>query len=375
MKLDLHPGTVTQVVGDSGRGLSRLADALHRRGGDVGVVGQDAAAHITHLRETVAEEVAFGLEQRGVERREMQRRVDRMLDLLGLTEFAEAHPATLSGGQTRRLAVATVAVLEPGVLVLDDPFAGLDPASAQRLAALCRTLEGTAVVVLGNRPHPLLGGGVRLLDGAPARSGPLRLPDPVGPVPSDGAQLDLGEVTGRRGAGERKWWQFRAPQAREFSVGPVHVRVKPGQVLWLRGRNGSGKTTLLRALAGLDGAPGAPVPVSLMLQRAADQVAEPTVRDFVGSDVPGLDPEEHPLDLGSTDLRLAQFLAVAGLGRPVMLADEPDVGLDLRGREEMHRLIAGQLGAGTAMVLTCHDEEFMAQVARYARVSCLNLGQ
>lgn len=126
-------------------------------------------------------------------------------------------------------------------------------------------------------------------------------------------------------------------------------------------------------MAGLDGAPDIGVGVSLMLQRAAEQVVDTTVRGFVRTEVPGLDPDTHPLDLGATDLRLAQFQAVAGLGRPVMLADEPDVGLDRRGREAMHGLIAGQLRAGIAMVLTCHDAGFLAEVANYVHVRELKL--
>jgi energy-coupling factor transporter ATP-binding protein EcfA2 len=367
----LRAGEVVQVTGESGQGLSSLAGQLYREQPDVGLVGQDAAARVSLLRATVAEEVAFGLEQRGIARAEMIRRVEHVLRLLGLEDLAETDPAILSGGQTRRLAVATVAVLEPRVLVLDDPFAGLDEESAHRLITLCTSLPETAVVVLGHWAHPGLPGEVHPLADTPAVPAELSLPTPLGP---GGVPIRLGEVTGRRGRKRRRWWQFHRPPDREFTVGPVDIAVVPGEVLWLRGPNGSGKTTLLRALAGLDGAPGTDAGVSLMLQRAADQVVDTTVRGFVGAEIPALDLETHPLDLGATDLRLAQFQAVAGLGRPVMLADEPDVGLDRRGREAMHGLIAGQLRAGIAMVLTCHDVGFMAEVARYAHVRELKLG-
>ena len=371
MRPPLHAGEVVQVTGDSGQGLTRLAEQLHREHRDVGMVGQDATAHISMLRATVAEEVAFGLEQRGVARPEMTRRVENILHLLGLADLAEADPAELSGGQTRRLAVATVAVLEPAVLVLDDPFAGLDEDSTHRLITLCTSLPDTAVVVLGHQAHPQLPGEVHPLTDTPPTHTPIQLPAPVSP---GGDPIPLGEVTEHRGGERRRWWQFRRPPDREFTVGPVNLTVIPGGVLWLRGPNGSGKTTLLRALAGLDGAPGTAVGVALMLQRAAEQVVDTTVRGFTGTPVPGLDPETHPLDLGATDLRLAQFHAVAGLGRSVMLADEPEVGLDRRGRETMHGLIAEQLRAGTAMVLTCHDAAFMAEVARYADVRELKVG-
>lgn len=365
MRPDLIPGTITQVIGASGQGLTRWARSLGHA-----VVSQDALAHVTHLRATVAEEIAFGLEQRAVPRAEMHERVTRMLHIIDLDP--DADPAHLSGGQTRRLAIANVAVLEPEVLVLDDPFAGLDPASQRRLIALCEALTDTAVLILGHEAQPVPGDVFSLVDAhltpylPPSR---VDLPAPVAP----GGLIPLGEVTGRRG-GARTWWQFRSGPG-EFRVGPVPLSVQAGGVLWLRGANGSGKTTLLRALAGLDGAPARDV--SLLLQRSADQVVEPTVAGFVGPRHAelGLDPDAHPLDLGATDLRLAQFLAVASLGRPIMLADEPDVGLDHRGRGIMHRLIAEELRAGTALVLTCHDESFVAEVARYAAVSSLSLDE
>ncbi|MDO5511922.1 ATP-binding cassette domain-containing protein [Corynebacterium sp.] len=363
MRPDLTPGTITQVIGPSGQGLSTWARSLGHP-----VVSQDALAHVTHLRETVAEEIAFGLEQRAVPRPEMHERVRRMVDLVGLDP--EASPAALSGGQTRRLAIATVAVLEPEILVLDDPFAGLDPAATRRLRDLCTSLPDTAVLILGHAAQPLPGEVFSLIDDhltPHSPPPPVQLPAPVTP----GASIDLGEVTGQRG-GRRRWWQFR-PSGAAFRIGPVPMSVQAGGVLWLRGPNGSGKTTLLRALAGLDGAPARDV--SLLLQRAADQVVEATVADFAGPRHRelGLDPDTHPLDLGATDLRLAQFLAVASLRRPVMALDEPDVGLDHRGRTLMHRLIAGELAAGRALVVTCHDDTFMAEVTEYAAVASLNL--
>ena len=193
MRPALTPGTITQVIGASGQGLTRWARSLGHP-----VVGQDALAHVTFLRDTVAEEVAFGLEQRGVPAPEMSRRVARILELVALDPAAD--PATLSGGQTRRLAVATVAVLAPAVLVLDDPFAGLDADSARHLISLCRALTDTAVVVLGTRPQPLPGEIFSLVDTAL----PPHLPVPDVPLPPHvgppGKPVNLGEVTGRRGS-------------------------------------------------------------------------------------------------------------------------------------------------------------------------------
>lgn len=379
--LERH-GTV-QITADSGAGLTSLANQIHETWPHAAVVGQDPVAHITYLRETVIEEVAIGLEQRGCPRAEMQARCEHILAAAGLTDLAERNPTTLSGGQTRRVAIAAVAVLEPEVLVLDDPFAGLDPHSAARIQDLLHALP-SRVVLLGTRTRPIPSLELSLLD-ATLQPPPTPKPAPALPAPVQPPHLpplDLGEVAATRGGAKRKWWQFRAPQDPVFTAGPITLRAVPGEVLWLRGANGAGKTTLLRAMAGLDGSPGLAetrgVSVSLALQRAADQLAESTVGEFVASDAAlarlaelgaDLDPEAHPLDLPAAHLRVAQLAQVFSQRRQLVLLDEPDVGLDTPNRARAHALIADALARGAAVILTCHDASFAAEVGEYAVVN------
>ena len=372
----LEQHRAVQVVGNSGAGLTTLATQAHREWPGAAVVQQDATAHVSYLRDTVIEEVALGLEQRGTTIPEMRRRCEAILDAAGLTDLAERHPAHLSGGQTRRLAIAAVAVLEPDILLLDDPFAGLDPTSARAVVALLEALP-SRIVVLGNRPR-LSSVELSLIDGilstTPLTPHTPSLPPRVEPA---GTAIDLGEVSATRGGEQRKWWQFRATEQPTFTAGPVHLSVRPDQALWLRGDNGAGKTTLLRAMAGLDGNPGLEqthgLGVSLALQRAADQLAESTVEEFVGDFdavvALGLDPETHPLDLPAAHLRLAQLAQVFAQNRPLVLLDEPDVGLDAPSRDRAHALIANGLRRGQAVIFTCHDESFAAEVGEYASVS------
>lgn len=371
--LDQH--CTVEVIGNSGAGLTTLAAQAHNEWPGAAVVQQDATPHVSYLRDTVIEEVALGLEQRGTPIPEMRRRCERVLSAAGLTELAERHPAQLSGGQTRRLAIAAVAVLEPELLLLDDPFAGLDPTSARAVIRLLQALP-SRIVVLGNRPR-LNTAKLSLIDGILSPTSPpthgTSLPPRVG---ATGDPIDLGEITATRGGTTRKWWQFRATEQPTFTAGPVHLRVRPGQALWLRGDNGAGKTTLLRAMAGLDGNPGLEqthgLGVSLALQRAADQLAESTVGEFVGDPVAvaalGLDPEAHPLDLPAAHLRLAQLAQVFAQNRPLVLLDEPDVGLDAPSRDRAHTLIAQGLRSGQAVIFTCHDTSFAAEVGEYAVV-------
>ncbi|OFO33131.1 hypothetical protein HMPREF3048_11160 [Corynebacterium sp. HMSC075D04] len=372
----LNEHRAVQVVGNSGAGLTTLAAQVHHEWDHAAVVQQDATAHVSYLRDTVIEEVALGLEQRGVPADEMRQRCQAILHAAGLSDLAERNPAQLSGGQTRRLAIAAVAVLEPGTLLLDDPFAGLDPTSCTRVTELLASLP-SKVVILGTRLRDIdsaalgLVGGVLQPDVPPNPN--LQLPDRV---TATDEPIDLGEVSAVRGQIQRKWWQFRTSSEPSFTAGPVQLTVRPGEAMWLRGDNGAGKTTLLRAMAGLDDNLGLEqtrgVTVSLALQRAADQLAESTVGRFIGDDEAVaalcLDADAHPLDLPSAHFRLAQLAQVFAQGRDLVLLDEPDVGLDIPSRERAHALIAAGLARGQAVIFTCHDTSFAAEVGEYAVV-------
>ncbi|KQB83757.1 ATP-binding cassette domain-containing protein [Corynebacterium oculi] len=370
----LLPGRITQVVGDSGSGLTTLAREVTAAQGAGVLVAQDVEGALSGLRETVREEVAFGLEQRGVSRERMSNAVEEVLARLGLSDLAWANPETLSGGQTRRLALARTAVLAAedttGItaMICDDPLAGLDAQSRRAVVRLCRDLarRGRALLLVGYEAAPELPGpvlwwdGAELHDRAPQRS--LTLPPSVAP-------------------GSRRE-RFRGVQVRRgerFRSGPHDLSVLCGGVTWVRGPNGAGKTSLLRAIAGLDG--GSPtVPtgrVALAVQCSRDQVLDTQAERMVGRarvcERWGIDPQVHPLDLGASDLRCVQVLGAAELGRRVLALDEPDVGCDGPGKQRLHQIVAEYIGAGMAVVMTCHDSAFMEQVARYAQVETYDL--
>lgn len=353
-----------QLVGASGSGLTRRLTELYESHPGAVMLTAEPGAHITYLRATVAEELAFGLEQRGVPVGEMQHRVSEIAAALNLSELLERAPNQLSGGQTRRLAIGTVLILGAPLVLLDDPFAGLDEPSRSRLERLLRGLSAE-VVVAGHRAW-LAGVRTEYLSAAASTvSLPTQLPAPGETVP-------FTAVRGQRGVDKRRWWQFRKPLGNQFRVGPVDLAVPRGGVLWLRGSNGSGKSTLMRSMAGLDGAPLPAHQVSLMLQDPVDQVIDVDVARMVPSaelrELFELDAEEHPLDLSQRGLRLAQFASELARGPEVLLADEPDVGLDVTGRNLFHHGLADYLHRGGAVVLSCHDEAFVTEVAGYAAI-------
>ncbi|QPK80219.1 ABC transporter [Corynebacterium lizhenjunii] len=356
------PGQITEVTVSFKHNSDQEAHRLAQHLGVEAIVGADAAAHISLLRDTVREELALALEHRGMPRADMAPRVEQMLDAMGLQALAQRHPARLSGGQTRRLAIGAVAIAQPPQLIVVEPYAGLDPQSRQQVQAVLESLPQTAVIVVQ---------GEHELADAPVAH-------PVPPTP--GAEFAYGPLLGRRQAGRRRWWHLHAPQGADFSVGPVTLPLAPGAVTWLRGANGSGKTTLLRAAAGLDGAKAAldpsGQPPALALQSPMDQAIVPTISSLVGDaelvEALGLPGGDHPLDVSTAQLRVAQVahavVTARRQGREVVLLDEPDTLADAQGQRHIHQLISLAIREGRSVVLTTHDPGFAQRVSHYAPV-------
>lgn len=113
----------------------------------VGFVFQNSEVQL--FSATVREEVAFGTLQLGLDRPEVAIRVSEVLALLGLTDLADRAPFQLSGGQRKRVALASVLVMNPPVLLLDEPTAALDPRTADWLTDLLHDLtEAGRTIVL-----------------------------------------------------------------------------------------------------------------------------------------------------------------------------------------------------------------------------------
>jgi tungstate transport system ATP-binding protein len=119
---------------------------------------------------TVFGNVAYGLKVRGIRSEALRRSVDDSLELVGLNGFDERNVGQLSGGETRRVALARALVLNPDILLLDEPLANVDKESADLLERLIAFLpsNGTTVVMSTHDPHQgerLKGEVIRLLDG------------------------------------------------------------------------------------------------------------------------------------------------------------------------------------------------------------------
>lgn len=102
----------------------------------MGYVFQNPFNQITGAKDNVYEEIAYGLEKFGVEVDEIKRRVEEVMELTNTTELADSNPFELSGGQQQRVALASIIVLEPDILVIDEPTSQLDPQETERIFSI-----------------------------------------------------------------------------------------------------------------------------------------------------------------------------------------------------------------------------------------------
>ena len=114
----------------------------------VGLVFQNPFNQLSGARDTVFGEVAFGLQNLGVPREEILKRVERSLELLEISPYRERNPFDLSGGQIQRVAIAGILAMEPEVLVLDEPTSQLDPQGSEEVFRVVDRLAGSGITII-----------------------------------------------------------------------------------------------------------------------------------------------------------------------------------------------------------------------------------
>ena len=284
------------------------ADALL---GHVGIVFATPANQLSASKLTVREELAFGLENLGIPRAEMDPRIDATLARLGIAHLADREPFALSDDKQQRVAIASIVTMGTSVLVLDEPTAQLDPAGTDAVADLLEELARAGAAVLCAEHDPsVLGRMDRCLvldSGRPValdvpgaaldRAGELagltpptlvrlaraagldlgRAFDETAIAAGLGAWVGAGRPLGGGAAGSSRtaavappvaapaWTPGRdRPPVRVAIDGLVHrypnsvetvrsvsLTIEPGEAVAILGQNGSGKTTLVKHLNGL----------------------------------------------------------------------------------------------------------------------------
>ncbi|MEW5825369.1 MAG: ATP-binding cassette domain-containing protein [Candidatus Bipolaricaulota bacterium] len=376
------PGLVpAQVTGEARLGDRRIGhEGAEMLASSIGFVQQDADAQICTL--SVWQEVAFGPENLRLAEEEIRTRVADALSDLGIESLRDRKTTTLSGGEKQRLAVASVLAMRPGILLLDEPTANLDPRGVQQLfALLARTThrEAQTLILVEHRVEALRslaprlvllerGRIVRRLSAyAPWDLSPLGLRGDWPPAASETkASLTLASA-------RHVTFRYRdgGPLIEDLSLD-----LRGGEVLAVIGPNGGGKTSLLRLLAGLaqplEGRVERPrtVRVGFVFQHPHHQIFERTVRREICF-APALSPEN-----GESRLREARLDHVAGaaplslsLGEQrrltvatamaqhpnILLLDEPFIGQDRQNVLWVISCLRRVVAEGGAVVLVTHD--------------------
>lgn len=183
--LDISEGKVTAIIGETGSGKSTLVQHLNAlllpTGGELEILDKKIIAHekpknLKALRkqvglvfqfpeyqlfeETIAKDISFGPKNFGASEEEALARTKEVLKIVGLdSSYLERSPFDLSGGQKRRVAIAGILAMNPGVLVLDEPTAGLDPQGAKDMMQLFQdmntTYKKTVLIVTHDMEHVL----------------------------------------------------------------------------------------------------------------------------------------------------------------------------------------------------------------------------
>ena len=163
----MRAGEYVGIVGPNGGGKSTLVRLLNgllaADSGTVRVAGYDPATALSEVRRRVGvlfqnpenglvapfveDDVAFGLENLGVERAEMRERVDGAIRAVGLEGYERREPHTLSGGEQQRVALAGLLAVEPEILVLDEPTSMLDTAGRREILERLEALRGEKTVL------------------------------------------------------------------------------------------------------------------------------------------------------------------------------------------------------------------------------------
>lgn len=205
VSFDVADGTVLGIIGHTGSGKSTLLQTLNGlikpTSGDIYIDGEcitDGKAKMTEIRrkvglvfqypeyqlfeETVRKDVAFGPKNLGLDEAEQEARVKKAVGLVGLDydEIKDLSPFELSGGMKRRVAIAGVIAMDPKILILDEPTAGLDPAAHRDILAMVKRIHEEMGIILIFVSHNMadiaemsdrvmvMNGGKAVLTGTPA---------------------------------------------------------------------------------------------------------------------------------------------------------------------------------------------------------------
>ncbi|MGD2166315.1 MAG: ABC transporter ATP-binding protein, partial [Anaerolineae bacterium] len=263
-----YKGDLSGQVLVDGKEASQMP--LSRLSQHVGTVLQDPERQI--LGAHVYTEAAFGLENLGLPEDEIRERVEETLDYLRISHLRHRETFYLSGGEKQKISLAGVLAMRPNILLLDEPLASLDPASAQEAMALFRRLadEGISILLVEHRVEDVLGihpdRVLFMTDGTITYAGPadglaevvdyrqVKLPAPA--VMEQAADVPVPILEPAVSPNGREPLVTFRDVSFAYENGPeviqdVDLSIRQGDIVALLGANGAGKTTLVKHAIGL----------------------------------------------------------------------------------------------------------------------------
>lgn len=353
---------------------------------EVGYVFQDPDNQI--VCDSVWHEMAFGLENLGTPQGEMRRRVAEASYFFGMGPWFHSDTDALSGGRKQLLALASTLVMQPRVLLLDEPTAQLDPIAARNfLHALFRVNRelGCTVVVATHEPELMADYATcafELVDGAVGAVEDLGRFKCEATLAERGALCDANApaAVSARGA-----W-FRYGRDDDWVLRGLDLEVRQGEVHALVGGNGCGKSTLLALIAGTRRAQRGEVrsaisakamlpqdPKALFAEERVDEelmewahiggYSADEVQAMMGelglADRAGL----HPYDLSGGQRQMLALGKLLLVHPRLLLLDEPTKGLDRAAREHVAGMIEAARRDGVTVIVSTHDLAFVRRVA------------
>ena len=428
--LDIRHGEYVVIFGPNGSGKSMLIHSIaglrRMEHGSITFDNTDASAPVRPgilfqnpgdqlLGSTVERDLAFGLESEGVPTEEIRARVDEALADAGLTALRRRPPHLLSQGEMQRVALASVLILRPRILLADEPTARLDADDREHFLDRLREANrsGATVLHVTHRAEEVAAAD-RVIG---LERGRVVFDGPPSALAEDQAEA-LGVIP-RTWAGSRERRPDPRPEPRpeglrplvglrevcwhsEDGVGPprevlrgASLEIFPGERVGIAGRSGAGKTTLAAILAGLleptagevARAPlprripktGARLPVALAFQEPERGFFDETVERDVAFGPRNLGLEEAPArvrapaalervglspavfggrapeTLSGGEARRAGIAGLLALDADLVVLDEPTTGLDAEGIARLREILAGLRRDGVALLLVSHE--------------------
>lgn len=353
---------------------------------EVGYVFQDPDNQI--VCDSVWHEMSFGLENLGTPQGEMRRRVAEASYFFGMGPWFHSDTDALSGGRKQLLALASTLVMQPRVLLLDEPTAQLDPIAARNfLHALFRVNRelGCTVVVATHEPELMADYATcafELVDGA------VRAVENLGRFKCEATLAERGalcDANAPAAVSARGAW-FRYGRDDDWVLRGLDLEVRQGEVHALVGGNGCGKSTLLALIAGTRRAQRGEVrsaisakamlpqdPKALFAEERVDEelmewahiggYGADGVQAMMGELGVADRADLHPYDLSGGQRQMLALGKLLLVHPRLLLLDEPTKGLDRTARERVAGMIEAARRDGVTVIVSTHDLAFVRRVA------------